>query len=104
MLFHHNSSIEYIESLRLETGIPNFCLREDRNVSTLIKKYFQLLQSFQVSDEEKFEFIKADAAKLNIPLVLQQDTFYKLVEEVVHTFLNFKLQYKLGNTNNPLGT
>ncbi|XOV94586.1 MAG: STY4851/ECs_5259 family protein [Bacteroidota bacterium] len=101
-LFSTTSGIEYIESLRFESGLPNTCLNEKNNVSRLIRKSFQYLETYQIDELELINMIFADNLISYLPAVLRQETFYELVAKICIRFLELKINYNLGQEDNPI--
>lgn len=92
-------AIEYIETLRLESGFP---LNEGGNIAQLVKSTYQQIENFALDEKDLMPFIIIDAEKYNIPNVLKQDSFFRLVSDVCFKFFEWKQKYELGKQQNPV--
>lgn len=101
-LFRSEHSIEYIESLRLESGLPSACLNIESGVSRLVTKAFQVFESYQVNEDALVALIKDFPTAQYIPGVLQQATFYELVAKICLRFLELKERFHLGEEARPI--
>ncbi|GHB49074.1 hypothetical protein GCM10008106_32310 [Mongoliitalea lutea] len=94
-------NMEFLETLRFESGLPNSSLHDGNNLSSLIKYAFQLVESYKLTEEELIPFIEERIEKYSIPQVLRQEYFYQLVSKLCFKFLEFKQRFDLSNQSNP---
>jgi hypothetical protein len=92
-------SDRYLETLRLESGFP---LNEGGNIAQLVKSTYQQIENFAQNETDLIPFIIFDAERFNIPNVLKQDSFYRLVSNICFKFFEWKQKYELGKQKNPV--
>lgn len=99
-VFISENGAEYIETLRLESGI---ILNENSsNITNLIKSAYQTVENLVLNEDELLPFIKFDAEKYRIPSVLKQESFFRLVANLCFKFYEWKQRYNLGLQPNPV--
>jgi hypothetical protein len=94
-----NGAEEYIETLRLESGFP---LNERGNIAQLVKSTFQQIENFVQNENDLMPFIMFDSERFNIPNVLKQDSFYRLISNICFKLFEWKSKYELGKQQRPV--
>jgi hypothetical protein len=94
-----NGTEEYIETLRLESGFP---LNERGNIAQLVKSTFQQIENFVQNENDLMPFIMFDSERFNIPNVLKQDSFYRLISNICFKLFEWKSNYELGKQQRPV--